>query len=561
MTNKKIARLLRETADLIKLAGGNQYRARAFANASRQIDRLETPVTQHAQEDTLTSIPGVGQGMADEIRELLEQGALAARRELLNELPPELPDLLQVQGLGPKKARRLWLEASITSLDQLEQQAKSGALTRLKGFGQKTQQNVLENVRRLKRYKKRRRYAEAISQVEPLLTALRAEEAITRAELAGALRRKLETVERAQLIVTAEEAKPVHNALRGVLNEDAPRPDGDDLVFEGTLPDGLPLEARLVPESRFGTTWWLLTGSEAHCRAFREQYGEPEAHADEADVYAEADLPCIEPELREGRGELEAAAADRLPALITEENLRGTLHNHSTYSDGANTLHEMAEAAREMGLSYFGICDHSRSLSIANGLSIERVREQQEEIRRLNESYGSDFRIFSGIECDILDDGSLDYPDEVLATFDFVVASVHTGFNMTEEEATERVRRAIANPYTTILGHATGRLLLKRKGYSLNAKRVITACAEHDVAIELNANPYRLDMDWRHLRNATDQGVLVSINPDAHSIQELHHVRWGIAVARKGWLTPDQCLNAKSLDAFAEWLAAHQPTT
>jgi DNA polymerase (family 10) len=320
---------------------------------------------------------------------------------------------------------------------------------------------------------------------------------------------------------------------------------------------------RTTPD-RFGTDWWLRTGSAEHVAAVRDHASisgnatlldDPVAH--EAALYEAAGLPAIPPELREGRGEVDAATSGALPSLLTTGELRGSLHNHSTYSDGAHSLRDMAETARDMGLSYFGICDHSQSLQVADGMTPDEVREQQVEIRTLNEEFATrdrPFRIFSGIESDILKDGSLDYEEDVLESFDFVVASVHTGFNMTESEATERVVRAVENPHTRILGHPTGRLLLVREGYPLDHERVIDACAEHEVAIELNANPYRLDLDWRYIRRATEAGVLISINPDAHATGELEYVRWGVAVARKGWLTAANCLNAKSLTEFTEWI-------
>jgi DNA polymerase (family 10) len=562
MTNKEIARLLSETSDLVELTGGNEYRARAYAGAARSIDDLDAPASQLAGDDALTDLDGIGDALAGDIRSILQSGSFGLRDELLGQLPKGLPELLRVQGLGTKKVRRLWQEADVTTLDQLEMIAESGRLANLNGFGEKTQQNVLENLRQLKRYRQQRRYRDALAQVDPVLRALRDASGVERVEVAGALRRKRETVERAVLLAQADAPESVRHALADHLESAEPRPEGDQVVFEGALPgrkdSALPLEIRLAPPERFGTAWWLLTGSEEHARAFREAHGEPDAHASESGVYDEAGLPFVEPELREGRGELKAAAEGRLPDLITEDDLRGSLHNHSTYSDGADTLRAMAEAARAMGLSYFGVCDHSRSLSIASGLSIDDVRRQQDEIRELNDEYNelddSDFRVLSGIESDILKDGALDYPDDVLDSFDFVVASVHSGFNMTEDEATERVARAVRNPHTTILGHATGRLLLAREGYPLDHERVIAACAEAGTAIELNANPYRLDMDWRYLRFATEQDVLISINPDAHSTDELKYTRWGVAVARKAWLTAEDCLNAKLLDDFKNWL-------
>lgn len=565
MTNKEIARALRETGSLIELTDGNPYRARAMNAAARTIRGLEDAVVDRLQAGTLTEIDGIGDGLAADIEELLDRGSFALRDELLNAVPAGLLDVLRVKGLGTKKVRVLWDELGITTLDELEDAAQTGKIKQLDGFGAKTQENILQNVKLLRQYSARRRYADVHHDVQPLLTALRALDDVTKAALTGALRRNLETVSAATLIVASTMVASVQTVLADHDINTSAQDEEHATRLEGALPDGLPLRVWVVPPDRFGTVQWQQTGSEAHCDTFVAMYGAPEFHADEASVYAEVGLPFIPPALREDRGELQAAQNDTLPTLISVDDLRGTLHNHSTYSDGAHSLRQMAEAARNMGYAYFGICDHSQSLTIANGLSPERVREQQAEIDVLNDEFASDdglpFRIFSGIESDILKDGSLDYTDEVLASFDFVVASVHSGFNMSTEEATERLIRAIRNPHTTILGHATGRLLLVREGYTIDHERVIEACAAHDVAIELNANPHRLDMDWRWIRSATEQGVLISINPDAHATDELRYVRWGVAVARKGWLTADQCLNAKPLDAFADWLDARRVTS
>ena len=563
MTNKAIARVLKETAALVELTGGNAFRARALSGAARTLDRMEEPAADRLAAGTLTDAGGIGEGLRADIEALLARGSFDLRDELLGAVPPGLLDVLRVKGLGPKKARRLWKELDLTTLDELERAAAADRLTALSGFGKKTQTNVLENVRLMKKYSARRRYADAVQLAAPVLEALRQAEGVRRAAPAGELRRTLETVGRLDLLAAADAPQAVRAALKDYLPKDdlpgnRPEPQGNDLVLEGTLPDDFPLHVQLVPAAHFGTRLWWATGSSDHCAAFEETYGAPEMHADEAAVYEAAGLPFILPELREDLGELEAAAEGRLPALITTDDLRGSLHNHSTYSDGAHTLRAMAEAARALGLSYFGICDHSQSLAVANGLSPARVAEQRDEIRRLNDELASDggppFRVFSGIESDILADGALDYDDDVLASLDFVVASIHSGFSMTEDEATDRLVRAIENPHTTILGHATGRLLLEREGYAIDPARIIAACADHGVAIELNANPHRLDMDWRHLRAATEQGVLVAINPDAHSTEELQHVRWGVAAARKAWLTPAQCLNAKPLEDFAAWI-------
>ena len=557
MTNRDIARLLEETAALIELTDGNPFRARAMRNAARTIQDLDASVAQQADADALTDISGIGDGLAADIREILDYGSFSGRDELLDEVPNGLLDVLRVKGLGTKKVRQLWRELDITSLDELEAAAASDRITQLDGFGSKTQENILEQVRLLRSYDARHRYDEAIRSTEPLVTALRASDAIDQVAQTGALRRALETVRSADFIATGDE-DAAHELLKKHATAVSTTDDGAGTRLEGTLENDLFVRLWIVPADRFGTEQWRRTGSDEHRETFVDAHGSPENHAEEKAIYQEAGLPFIAPELREGTGELEAAEEGALPDLITTDDLRGCLHNHSTYSDGKHSVREMAEATRDLGLSYFAICDHSQSLSIANGLTPAEVREQQAEVEALNEELATrgdaPFRVFSGIESDILPDGSLDYDDEILASFDLVVASVHSRFSMDEDEATERIIRAVRNPYTTILGHPTGRLLLAREGYSIDHERVIAACAKHDVAIELNANPQRLDVDWRWIRTATEHGALIAINPDAHSIGELRHMRWGVKVARKGWLTAEHCLNAKPLDEFVSWL-------
>jgi DNA polymerase (family 10) len=551
MTNKDIASVLQQTADLIELTDGNPHRARAFARAARALGDLDEMASDRLDDGTLTDVGGIGDAMAGHIADVVQAGTFDLHDELQNAVPPGLLEMMRVKGLGTKRTRRLWQELDITSLDQLEAAAEAGHITTLSGFGAKTQQNILENVRQLRAYDDQWRYADAWSAVAPLLEAVRPLAPVHRAEPTGALRRHLETVEEAELLVAVDDEDAFERHLDDVLAAPVRREDG---LLTSSLAEGVPLRVHLTAPSTFGTALWRTTGAPAHRKAFDAAHGSPAAHATEADVFAAAGLPVVPPELREGTGELDAAARDALPSLLTVDDLHGCLHNHSTYSDGSDSLHEMAEAARALGFSYFGICDHSQSLQIASGLSPDAVREQHAAVRTLNDEFDDDFRVFHGIESDVLRDGSLDYDDETLSLLDFVVASVHTGFSMTEEEATERIVRAVRNPHTRILGHPTGRLLLVREGYPLDHERVIEACAEHDVAIELNANPYRLDLDWRWVRRATDAGVPISINPDAHATEELEYVKWGVAVARKGWLSPHQCLNARSLADFAAWI-------
>ena len=583
MTNKEISRALRQTSDLIELTGGNPYRANAFGRAARTIRGLEESVQERADAGTLTSVSGIGEGLAEQITDLLATGSFDLRDELLSVVPTGLLQVLKVKGLGTKKVRALWEELGVTSLDELDEAAKSGRVKALSGFGKKTQENIIENVALLRTYATQSRYDNALRSAREIHAALTGtavpdDGAFERVVFTGDLRRKLETVSSIDLVVStqaspedvagilrdADDTAPFDPDAVSVQDAASVETEADEVGSEAPvvlapLASGLTLHLHVCPPETFGTTLWQTTGSAAHGEAFVKAHGEPGAFAKEDDLFASVGAEVIPPELREDDGEWDAAIDGTLPTLITVDDLNGTLHNHSTYSDGSHSLRQMAEKAQSMGLSYFGICDHSQSLQVASGMKPDEVARQQSEIRELNESFGDDFRIFSGVESDILADGSLDYEDDVLASFDFIVASVHSGFNMTEEEATERVLTAVRNPYTSILGHPTGRLLLVREGYPINHDRVIEACAEHNVAIELNANPYRLDLDWRYVHRAIDAGVLISINPDAHAMAELENVRWGVEVARKGWLSAENCLNARSLSEFAEWLDARQP--
>ena len=557
LTNKDVARILKETASLIDLTGGNEFRARAFSSAARTIERLDEPIEKLVASGELKDVRGIGAGLAAQIEEILERGTFEMYDELVSAIPPGLMEILRVKGLGAKKVRKMWQALGITTLEEVQEAALIGRLAELDGFGAKTQENILANIKLLKQYGSKRRYADALVAADPVLERIRSVEGVAEASFAGDIRRKMEIVSEVAIVIGSDDPGLVADALAGgAAFGAAERRDGTRV--DGRLPDGLPLKVHVVSREQFASTLWQETGSRDHVSAFEKQYAAPGTVRHETDIYAVAGLAFIEPELREGRGELEAAERGFLPNLISEDDLHGTLHNHSTYSDGAHSIRQMVEAARSMGFSYYGVCDHSRSLYIAKGLPIERVEAQQAEIEALNSELatggGQPFRIFKGTESDILEDGSLDYPREVLSTFDFVVASVHQGFRMTREEATERIIKAVENPFTTILGHASGRLLLRREGYPIDHERIIDACAANDVVIEINSNPRRLDMDWRWIHHALDRGVMVSINPDAHSIHELYYHQWGVAVARKGWVTADRCLNAKPLEEFSGWI-------
>lgn len=557
MTNKALAKPLKETAALIELTGGNPFRSRAFASAARTIERLEEPVADLLSRGELTGIKGIGKGLASQIAEILEYGSFEVRDDLLGALPPGLLDVLSVKGLGAKKARALWQNLGVQSLDDLEAAAQSGRIAELDGFGEKSQTSILENVAVLRSFEGRRRGADA--HLEALRTrSMLEEQGFSDITISGQVARALNEVDSVSMVAVSGDGKePV---IDGVKLSAHDHPTGT--WWKGAFPDGLALEILVCSAANQGRAVFEFTGPADFVEALSERLPQDGEAVNERDLFEMSGIPWIAAELRDLPD-----AARRMEelagwSLITNADLKGVLHNHSTYSDGAHTLRQMSEAVRERGFGYFGICDHSRSLKVASGMSIETVARQQEEIRLLNEEFASDggpaFRVFSGVESDILQDGSLDYPDEVLESFDFIVASVHVGFNMSEAEATERIITAVSHPCTSILGHPTGRLVLKRNGYPLDHMAVLQACAAHDVAIELNANPYRLDLDWRWIEAARELNVPVSINPDAHSIDQIDLMKWGVLAARKGGLGASECLNALDAHGFADWLSSRK---
>ena len=529
---------------------GNPFRARAYASGARAVERLDEPVAELLAAGELDGVKGIGKGLRAEIEELLATGTLPTTESLLQSLPPGLPEVLRVKGLGVKKVRALWQEAGVKSIEELEAAAAAGRLAELPGFGKKTVENILAAIEQLKAYRGKAHLRDAVEAA--LLARRRLRDAGFRTDMAGPVRRQCNVVDRVDL-VTAAAPEEIAAALGGGTTH-------ADRV-EAPLPLGLPLVVWATTDGVYGRALFERTGPAEHVEAFTAAHGAPDDVAEEDEVYRAAGLHPVPAPLRDDPHWL-TVAAEPLPELIRTEDLKGTVHNHTTASDGAHTLREMCDAARERGLGYFGVCDHSRSLQIAHGLSIEDLKEQRRAVDALNGEYadgGVDFRVFAGSEVDILKDGQMDFPDDVLAGLDLVVASVHTGFRMTEDEATARVVAAVSNPHVDVLGHPTGRLLLRREGYPLDHEAVLDACAAHGVAVELNANPWRLDVDWRFVRAATERGILVSINPDAHATDGLDDVRWGVASAQKGGLTAAQSLTSKTADELAAWLADRRP--
>ena len=539
MTNAEIARHFRELARLMELHGDNPFKIRSYTSAYNKLRKLDRPLAA-MDEAELQQLEGVGKAIAAKITELVTSGKMATLEKWREQTPPGVRDMLGVSGFGPKKVRAVWEGLGVTTVGQLLYAINENRLVELKGFGAKTQESLRQKLEFFRRSRGRFLYRDLEPTARALVEQLRTEHPAARTEPTGALRRACPTLERITLLTSIAPALVAQTS--GL----------DDVTTDGaTLTatvDDYPVTIHCCTAADFGSKQFRHTGSPEFLRAFVDRHPATDFSglAEESAVFARAGRPVLPPELREGAHALDYESA---PELISPEDIRGVVHAHSTWSDGIHSLHQMAEASRERGYEYLVITDHSRAAFYANGLSAERVRQQWAEIDALNAELAP-FRILKGTECDILADGSLDYDDALLAGFDLVIASVHSNLNMDEAKATARLLAAVANPRTDILGHPTGRLLLGRPGYPIDHRAVIDACAEHGVAIELNANPYRLDLDWTWLPYARERGVAISINPDAHAVAGIDDIRFGILAARKGGLTAADCLNARPLDKF-----------
>ena len=584
MTKNEIADVLTEIGTLLELKGENPFKTRAYQSGARALEAIEDEeLATLIREERLKTVKGIGDALAQKIGELHATGKLEFFEKLKASIEPGLIEMLEVPGLGPKKIRALHEKLGLASLAELTAACTDGRVAALDGFGEKSQQKILEGIRNREAYGRRHLWWDSQEIAAPIVAGLRALPQVMRAEAAGSLRRGLETVGDLDFIVAATDVAPVVEwfvTQDGVKEVTARGETKASVRFES----GLQADLRLVPAEQFAFALHHFTGSKDHNVQMRQRAlarglslsewglvpaeGEGTAKvkaeggaqgvkaADETALFAALGLAFIPPELREGLGEIEAAEAGELPRLIDISDLRGAFHNHTTASDGRNTLAEMTAAAEALGWEYLGIADHSKSSVQARGLSEERLAAQVAEIRALNASGRFKTHVFAGTECDILPDGRLDYDDSVLGTLDYVVASVHSAFTQSAEDMTARIIRAIEHPRTTMLGHATGRLLLRREGYAVNVAKIIDAAIAHRVIIELNASPWRLDLDWRHWRKAAARGLLCSINPDAHETEGLFHVLAGVNAARKGWLTRDNVLNARSVDEVRCWFSA-----
>lgn len=583
MTKNEIADVLTEIGTLLELQGENPFKVRAYQAGARALEAIEEmELEMLIREDRLKTIKGIGDALGQKISELHTTGSLAYFDRLKASVAPGLVTLLEVPGLGAKKAKTLYEKLGIDDLAKLEQACLDGRVAALAGFGEKSQQKILEGIKNREAYGKRHLWWDAEETAAPIVAGLRALPPVTRAEAAGSLRRGLESVGDLDFIVAAHEVGPVVEwfVTQPGVKEVTAKGETKASVRFGS---GLQADLRVVPPEQFAFALHHFTGSKDHNVQMRQralarglslsEWGLVPAEGDETakqkaeelkgqkaetetELFAALGLAYIPPELREGMGEIEMAEGGALPNLIEALDLRGAFHVHTTASDGRNTLAEMTAAAEALGWAYLGIADHSKSSFQANGLNEERLAAQRSEIAALNASGRFRTHIFSGTECDILPDGQLDFDDATLASLDYVVASVHSAFAQTEEQMTARIVRAIEHPSVTMLGHATGRLLLRREGYRVDVAKVIDAAIANNVIIELNASPWRLDLDWRYWRKAAAKGLLCAINPDAHDTAGLAHVRAGINAARKGGLTREQVLNTRSYEDVAAFFAA-----
>ena len=567
MDNREVAEILEEMATLMELNGEGGFRIRAYTNAARSIESLREPVATLAAEGKLDSVRGIGKGLAGRITGLVETGRLPGLEELKASVPEGLMEMTEIPGLGAKRVRAIYEELGIMDIDALSRACDSGELEAMSGFGRKTADRIVHGIQYMQKHRGQFLCHNAREEAEAIRAFL--EDQADRLAVAGTIRRRTETNRDVDLVASTKDP----DGLAGAFVRYG---EVDEVVEKGEtrlsvmLQSGMSANLWIVPDEAFPCALHHLTGSEAHVARVRDRAKERGLKLNEHGLFDGEDrrIPCedeaalfgalglseIPPELREGEDGIRLAECGALPRLVSRADLIGTLHVHTRHSDGRADVMEMASAAAGLGYGYIAICDHSKAAAYANGLTEERVRAQWEEIDTVNGEL-QDIRVLKGIEVDILGDGRLDFEDEFLEQFDVVVASVHSRFGMTEVEATERIVRAVRNPHVHILGHPTGRLLLSREGYPLDHRAVIDAAAEANTAIELNANPRRLDVDWRHIGYAREKGVKIAINTDAHSVEGLDQMAHGLGVGRKGGLTPADVLNAMPVDGFLAWCA------
>jgi DNA polymerase (family 10) len=572
MTNQEIAAVLARIGVYRELRGENPFKALAFDRAARAVERHPESMEALVAEERLTEVPGVGASTAEVIRELVRTGRSSALEELKAGFPPSLEEVLGIPGLGPKRVRLLWQKLGVASVGELEYACRENRLLSLEGFGVKMQEKILKAIEFRKRFRGMFLYSEAEAIAEEVAADLQASGLFQAVHKAGSLRRGKRVLKDVDILLIPEPGGDADKARAALVSLADSSPEGAEITAEGGTKvsirrGGLAIDFRLVPPESQAAALQHFTGSKEHNTQLRgrakglglkmNEYGvfrgqEALPLDDEAGVYRCVNLPWIPPELREGEEEIAAAEAGELPRLAEVADLRGMVHVHSRWSDGIASIEQMALECRRLGYAWMALTDHSRSAAYAGGLSAERLQQQRAEAEELNGRLAP-FRIFCGVESDILGDGALDYPAQVLDGLDFVIGSVHSNLTMSREQATARLLAAAADPHLTILGHVSGGLLLSREGYPYDEEALLASLAEHGVALEHNCHPWRLDPDWPVLKRAARRGVRIALCPDAHSPADLQFMRYGLLLARKAWLRADQLLNSLSVeeaDAF-----------
>ena len=550
MSNEEIVALLELTGKLLELHDENEFKIKNMSFAARALDKTTEDLLVLTVEQ-LAALPSVGKSIAGKIDEIRKTGTSQELTELLSRTPEGLLEMLQIKGIGPKKVRVIWQELGITDNRELLLACENGEVAKLKGFGDKIQATIKESILYAQSNTGKLRMEKGEELAQMLFDEL--EKHFQQVEIVGDVRRKNEVVELIQLVVASENISEAQQKINGFSFLEQDEKSSSPFVWRGRFQEKeIPVEIQICSPQQFVNQVFIYSSSPQHLAShgIYKRVKSVFFDSDEA-IYSSLSLPYIIPEMREGRNEFEWAENNKIEDLVTWDSLKGILHNHSTYSDGKHTLEAMADYCRELGFEYLGIADHSKTASYAKGLSEERIWEQHAEIEKLNQKYAlmtdQPFKILKGIESDILGDGSLDYSEDILKTFDYIVASIHQNIKMNQEKAMSRLIGAIENPYTTILGHPTGRILLSRTGYPIDYQKVIDACAANGVIIEINASPYRLDLDWRYIQYALEKNVMLSINPDAHEKEGYFDMHYGVANARKGGLTSAMTFNSFGL--------------
>ena len=571
MKNPEISKIFNEIADLLELKGENPFRIRAYRRAALNIEGLTKNIEEISHEDIL-NIPGIGQDLAGKIEEYIKTGMIQAYEELKNEIPGGLSTLLSVPGLGPKTSKLLYEKLKITNIDELEKSASEHKLAGLPGIKEKTEENILKGIDMLKRGRERQPLGKVLPVANDILGYLKKNAHMEKIDLAGSIRRWKDTIKDIDILAVSDNPKEVMSVFVHF-------PNVKEILMHGPTKSSiitqqnLQVDLRVVERESYGAAFAYFTGSKAHnirlrelaikkglklneYGIFREKDNKRVGGEKEKDVYSILGLPYIPPELREDQGEIEAALAGTLPSLISVEDIKGDLHVHSRWSDGSHSFEELVEAAREHGYAYFALTDHSKGLAVARGLTIERLMDQKKEIDALNRNLKG-FRILQSTEVDIRSDGTLDFPDDVLDKLDIVVASIHSGFKQSAQQLTGRMVAAMKNPYVSIIGHPSGRLIGEREAYELDMEKVLKTAKETGTAFEINAYPLRLDLNDTFARRAKDMGIPIVISTDAHTIDQLDYMSYGVSIARRAWLEKEDVVNTLELVKLLKKLKPH----